>query len=508
MLTRKKLQTTVLLVFGIVLLINILSFRFFVRADFTEDQRYSLSDATKNIIGNLDDPVTVTAYFTENLPPDIEQVRKDFKDLLIEYANYSDGMVVYDFINPNENQQTEMEAQKNGIQPIMINVREKDQMKQQRAYLGAVVQYKDKKEVIPFIKPGAAMEYELSSTIKKLTVTAKPEVGFLQGHGEPSLDEMQQEKKLLSVLYNVKPIKLTDTTGIPPTLTALAIVAPTDSFSQRDLNYLDKFVKNGGKLLVAVNRVDGDFTTQQGKEVKSNFFDWLKKLGVNVENKFIVDVNCSNIMVRQQQGLFVMSTPVRFPYIPVITHFAKHPITEGLEAVTFKFVSPVKTTTTDSTVKITVLARSSDKSGLKTPPLYFDIMHQWRKSDFLNPSLPVAVAMEGKFLGSKNKSKIVILGDGDFAINGKGNNAQRLQEDNVSLMANAVDWLSDDTGLIQLRTKGVTARPIDVTLSDSTKTLIKYVNFLLPILLIIIYGVIRFQTKKKIRKQIQSIDYV
>jgi len=121
--------------------------------------------------------------------------------------------------------------------------------------------------------------------------------------------------------------------------------------------------------------------------------------------------------------------------------------------------------------------------------------------------LPVAVAMQGK-LGGEKESRLVVFGDGDFAVNGKGNSAQQLQEDNVSLLSNAVDWLNDDTGLIALRTKGVTSRPIDVTLSDSTKMIIKYVNFLLPILLIVIYGVIRFQTKKKIRKQIQSVDYV
>ncbi len=507
MLTRKKLQTNILLVIGIIVLVNILSYRFFVRSDFTDDQRYSLSQATKDIIGNLDEPVTVTAYFTENLPPNIESVRRDFKDLLVEYANYSDGQVVYEFVNPNENQETEMEAQKNGIQPIMINVREKDQMKQQKAYLGAVVKYKDKKEAIPFIKPGAAMEYELTSTIKKITIRAKPEVGYLQGHGEPSLDEIKQEENLLDVLYQVKPITFTDSTGVPPTINTLLVVAPKDSFSQRDLNYLDKFVKNGGKLLAAVNAVDGDFQTQQGKVVKTNFIDWLKKFGVDIEKKFIVDVNCSNIMVRQQQGFFVMSTPVSFPYIPNITRFAKHPITEGLESVMMKFVSPVKVTPKDSTVKVTVLAKTSDKSGLKTPPLYFDIMYQWRKSDFLNPSLPVAVAIEGKLLGDK-ENRMVIFGDGDFVVNGKGNSAQKLQEDNVSLMANAVDWLSDETGLSELRTKGVTSRPIDPTLSESTKTILKYVNFLLPILIIIIYGVIRFQTKKKIRKQIQSVDYV
>jgi len=76
------------------------------------------------------------------------------------------------------------------------------------------------------------------------------------------------------------------------------------------------------------------------------------------------------------------------------------------------------------------------------------------------------------------------------------------------LMTNAIDWLSDDTGLIELRTKGVTARPLDADLEDGTKTWIKYLNFLVPIILIILYGFIRLQYKKKIRNIIKTTDYV
>ena len=178
MLTKRKIQITILLVFAILILVNLLSTKLFFRLDFTEDKRYSLSDATENILENLNEPVTVTAYFSEDLPPDISKVRQDFRDLLVEYSNKSGSMVVYEFVNPNENQEDEMKAQQNGIQPLMINVRERDQLKQQRAYLGAIVQLGEKKEVIPFIQPGAAMEYALSTSIKKLSVDVKPKIAL------------------------------------------------------------------------------------------------------------------------------------------------------------------------------------------------------------------------------------------------------------------------------------------------------------------------------------------
>ncbi len=507
MLTKKKVITGLALVFGIVLLINILATRFFFRLDFTEDQEYTLSQATENILKDLDGPVTVKAYFSENLPPNVAKVKQDFKDMLIEYNSASDGKVVYDFVNPNKDQETEMNAQREGIAPVMINVRERDQMKQQRAYLGAVLEYGGKKEIIPYIQPGSAMEFALSSNIKKLTLKNKPKLALLQGDGEPTTDELKQLNQQLSILYDVAPIHITDTSGISNTYKTLLIIAPADTIPPSHLKKLDDFLANGGRILVALNRVKGDFSTARGTSVYTGLSDWLKNKGIDVQDDFVIDVNSGNVMVRQQQGMFVMNTPVKFPYLPIITKFADHPITKGIESVIMPFASPIKIMPKDSTIKITPIAETSNKTGIQKPPVYFDVSKQWTKQDFTKSSLPVAVAVEGKLDGNKF-SKMVVFGDGDFAVNGKGNNSQKLEDDNVNLMSNAIDWLSDDTGLIALRTKGVTSRPIKAGLEDSTKTLVKYLNFLLPIFLILGYGLFRYQLRKKKRNKWMSEDYV
>ncbi len=75
MLTRKKVQTTILLVIGIIILVNLIVSKYFFRLDYTADQRYTLSQATKDILNQLNEPVTISAYFSEDLPPNIEQVR-------------------------------------------------------------------------------------------------------------------------------------------------------------------------------------------------------------------------------------------------------------------------------------------------------------------------------------------------------------------------------------------------------------------------------------------------
>ena len=507
MLTRRKVQTTIFLAVAIILLINILSTRFSIRLDLTEDQRYSLSEATLNILQDLEEPVTITSYFSENLPPDIEKVRQDFKDLLIEYNNYSDGYVVYEFLDPNEDQETEMKAQQSGISPIMINVRDKDQLKQQKAYLGALVQMGESKEPIPFIQPGAAMEYALSTAIKKISVSEKPILGILQGNGEPSLAAIRQLNSQLAVMYDVKTFNFSDTMGVPLEYNTVALIAPTDSLLDRDFNYLDEFVARGGRLLVALNNVKGNFQNASGEAVKTRIPEWLKKYGVSVEENFILDANCSSVMVQQQQGFFRMNTPVSFPYLPIISTFTEHPITEGLESVVFPFASSINILPKDTTISYVTLATTSEKAQLETLPLFFNISKQWKNSDFPLSSIPVGVALEGNLIGT-TYSRMVVFSDGDFAVNGEGQGAQQLQPDNVSLMSNAIDWLTDDTGLISLRTKGVTSRPLDAQLEDGTKTLVKYANFLVPIIFIVVFGIIRFQYKKKIRNIVKSTDYV
>jgi gliding-associated putative ABC transporter substrate-binding component GldG len=507
MLTRKKVQTSILLVIGIILLVNFVASRFSFRLDYTEDQQYTLSKATRDILSQLSEPVTISAYFSEDLPPDIAKVRQDFRDMLVEYSSYSDGLIVYEFINPSETQESEMKAQQSGIQPIMINVRERDQMKQQRAYLGALVQMDDRKEVIPFIQPGAAMEYALSTNIKKLSVKDKPKIALLQGHGEVSLSSIPQLNNQLSILYTVQPVTLTDTTGIPSDCKTLVVIAPKDTIPELHFNYIDQFLNRGGRLLLAINTVDGNLSNGMGEKKYTGFEDWLKQKGIEVEETFLIDASCSNVMVRQQQGMFIMNTPVRFPYLPVVTNFTKHPITEGIESVVFPFVSPIKITSTDTSEIIMPLAVSSQKSGIQNAPLYFDVMKQWTASDFSLSSLPVSVLVEKKSQGNSGY-KMVVFSDGDFVVNGEGQNAQQLGEDNISLMSNSIDWLSDDTGLIELRTKGVTARPLDASLEDGTKTMLKYLNFLLPIILVILYGVFRFQVKRKVRNELMATEYV
>lgn len=326
---KQKLFITTSLVIAILLVVNLLSNEFHLRLDLTDAEQYTLSPATLDILKNLEDPVTVKAYFSENLPANIVKTRQDFQELLIEYSNRSHGMVQFEFNSPSE-ESDQNDAVRNGIQPVLINVREKDQVKQQKAFLGATVSLGDKKEVIPFVQPGSAMEYTLSTAIKKIAVTNKPIVGFLNGHGEPPLQEFGQAGEQLGILYQVQEITLTDTSDIPSSIKTLVVMRPTDSIPEQHLAKLDGFLARGGGMVVGINRVNGNLQNAQGYPVNTGLESWLQRKGIEVDDSFVTDSKCASVTVNQQQQFFTIQSQVAFPFLPLVSDFADHPVSKGL----------------------------------------------------------------------------------------------------------------------------------------------------------------------------------
>ncbi|MFT4736656.1 MAG: ABC-type uncharacterized transport system involved in gliding motility auxiliary subunit [Cyclobacteriaceae bacterium] len=226
---KSSLFTQIGLVIIILIVLNLISSSLYFRIDFTEDQRYTLSDATKDILNDLDEVINIKAYFTEELPPQLAYVLSDLRDQLIEYEDRSNGNIVFLFISPNESEELKQEALKNGIAPVSINVVENDQRQQLQAYMGLLFQLGDKKEVIPILQPGAAMEYDLTTAIKKLSIDDKPKVGLIQGNGEPVQESLPQLMKQLSVLYDVEALNLSYSSKVPGYYRSLIWVSPVDT---------------------------------------------------------------------------------------------------------------------------------------------------------------------------------------------------------------------------------------------------------------------------------------
>ncbi len=502
MMKKGNIILQLLVIVAIIIVANLISNQLYFRLDFTEDNRYTFSEATKNVVKDLDGVVTVKAYFSEDLPAQLLKTKQDFEDQLIEYENQSGGNVVYEFVSPNENEELEQEAQQQGVRPVMINVTESDKVQQMRAYLGAVLKMDDRTEVIPLIQPGTAMEYNLTTAIKKISILDKPKVGLIQGYGAPPLQAFPQLMEQLSVLYDVEPFYISDSTQIPGYYRSLIWMGVNDTINPIEFRKLDQYLNQGGGILVGYSAVQGDM--QQGmfsSSGKIGIQSWLSSKGLDLKSNFVVDANCASVTIQQRQGFFTINSQVEFPYFPIVSDFEDHPITGGLESVVFQFASSISFNSTDTASSQIPLIYSSDNTDVVEPPAYIDIQKKWTQNDFTADPQILAAGLEGVGGGL---GKLVLVSNGSFCVNGTGQQPQQINQDNVSLAANAVDWLSDDTGLIDLRTKGITNRPLD-QIEDGTRNLLKYGNVLAPVLLILIYAFVRkSQSNRKRQRWMQG----
>ena len=487
-----------LVVFGIVIVANLISRNMYFRIDFTEDDRYTLSQATKDILKDLDEVITVTAYFTEQLPAQLASARNDLRDILVEYEDLSSGNLVFEFVNPNETEESKQEAMQNGVAPISIQVIENDQRQQLQAFLGLVMKSGDKTESIPFLQPGAPVEFELTTAVKKISITNKPKVGFISGYSEQTLMQSQQLMEQLSVLYEVETFNIRDTTIVPSYFKSLIWINPTDTVDQADLMKLDNYLNEGGTMFLAHSTVRGDLQNSSLSPANDiGIRGWLGRKGVAFGSDFVIDANSATVNVQQRQGFFTINSQVNYHYFPKLQDFGDHPTTKGLEAVQLQFANNLQITNTDSAINITPLMFTSELSGTIRPPSRVNIQKKWTENDFPLQEQIMAASIEG--IG-KGNGRIVVIGSGDFIFNGDAQQTRAVNDDNVFFASNSVDWLSDDTGLINLRTKGITERPLD-TIEDSTKNLLKWGNVLIPIILILIYAFIRTQARNRKKQQ-------
>lgn len=510
---KKEAWIQVALLIGIIILVNVLVSSFFWQMDFTDDQIYTLSKPSEQIAQSIKEPVTVTAYFSDQLPPQLKRVRDLFKSFLEEFSSYSHGNIEYKFVNPGSNPEAEQQAQQNGVQPVLLDVRQRDQVSQKKVYLGAVFQYQGHSQTLPVIRPGAGLEFDIASTIRKLTVNKKPKIGLLQGSGEPSQRDLGDLMKELNQEYNVINVGGLDTAQVSPDIKVLLIIHPTQKVSSHALQAIDQYIMAGGKVVFAIDRVRVDLQRGMADDLDTGIEKLLTDYHIPVKENLVRDANSSSINVRRQSGGFSFINQVQYPYIPDITHFAANPITKGLESVTLPFASSIDTSKVDSLQHVVVLAHTSTQSGTSSGYYNIDPFQKWSRDDFVDSNLPVAVLVKGTFPSAYAKSdsvhlrlkksvatSMVVIGDGNFIDNNGVLGQQQLPDDNINLMVNSVDWLADDTGLMALRTKGITDRPLAV-IADSTKTVLKYINVFLPIIIVIGYGGFRYQRKKARRRR-------
>lgn len=501
---KRKFLTSFIVVVFLGVLANIAFTYYFIRFDITKEKRYSLSKVTKDIISTLKRPITVKAYFSSNVPTNYVTTKKDLREMLVEYNRYSRGNVVYEFRDPIESEEMEQKALKEGIQPINIAVREKDQLKQIKGYMGLVIEYGEKREVIPFLSPEASIEYTLTSSIRKLTIEEKPKIAFMVWGKSIASSRLRGILQELQKIYQVEDFYPdSNKFNLPENTKTLCIISPEDSLLPAHINAIDSFLTDGGSLFISYHPMSANFRFAMVNYIPTNFHAFLKQKGIEIENKIVVDSRCGYVGVRQNFGGFNLVQQIPFPYFPIITKFAEHPITKGIPRIMLQLASPLKFVGDTSKIIFKPIAFTSEYSGTFTAPLYLSLDKEWNKSDFPEKHIPVVGILEGKWNPNSAKNfKMVIIASNRFLV-GEEEGANEIPEEHMVFTLNALEWLSEQTELVDLRTKLLKAKPILKELSDTQKAIIKWLNFTLPILIVIGIGIWRYilNQKKKLKYQ-------
>ncbi|MEO8665990.1 MAG: Gldg family protein [Ignavibacteria bacterium] len=533
-MNKKDILIKVAIIIGIIIVINVISKRVFTRADLTKNNSYTLSPVSKDIVSNLDDKLLIKAYFSNNLPPPYNNLRRQVQDILDDYRSYSKGNVNYEFLNPTsvgegEGNELDKEAQKYGIQPVQIQAMDNDKLEVKKAYLGLVFLYGGKQETIPVVQSADNLEYQITSLIKKMTSDVKRKIGFVSGHGEVDLSKLAQIKSVLDEQYETVPVDLKTVASIDPTMSALIIMSPKTPFNESDKFKIDQFIMNGGNVAFLIDKIVPNFQQQVviGNELKVNLDDLLFQYGIKIDNDLIRDLQCSAVQVQSQIG-FPIS--VNYPFFPVITNIAKdNPAFQNIKSVVLTFASSLDSNViAGKNIKFTPLLTTSDRSG-QVKDFFFLNLEQFQsltkqaadtlfdkkgfvvggtyagimKSYYANKEMPADtsqgwVPYTGQRLNeSVKENKLIAIGDGDFA-----NEENKPPRENIVFFVNLVDYLMDDVGLAVIRTKVSSDAPIEET-SDSSKKFIKYFNLIFPPVLVLLIGLYKWNQRKQKKKNLQ-----
>lgn len=541
----------------IMVLLNFVGSFVFHRFDLTSEKRYTLSPATKKILSELNDVVYVKVYLEGDFPAGFKHLRNETKEMLNEFRAHSDENIEYEFINPSENsdkkQRDEVYKQlyNKGLQPTNLEVKEEGGTSQQIIFPGAMVSYKGKEMPLNLLNtqlgqsPEAqlnnsvqALEYELSSCIKNLGSALKPQIGFVEGHGELDTLSLEDIKNSLSEFYFTKRVKINAQLNALDGLKAIVIAKPDTAFSEKDKFIIDQFIMKGGKVLWAIDplytsvdslkKTGATLAVPYDLKLEDMFF----KYGVRINPNMIFDLQSSAIPInkamRGQQPKFEL-----MPWIlsPLITPTGNHPIVKNLDVIKVDFAASIDTISAKGIIK-TILLHSSKYSRIINAPVRVDLRLVNMKPDeaqFRDSYQPVAVLLEGEFesvyknrippkiasdsaIAYKDhsiKTKMIVVSDGDIIRNDyqfSSRKAYPLGYDkytnqtygNKNFILNCMNYLCDDSGLISIRSRELTLRMLDKKKSKTEHLKWQLVNTLLPLLAILLFGFLHnFWRKRK-----------
>ena len=569
--TRRNSFVKVIIGLALIFSLNTIGSFFFQRFDLTSEKRYSLSDATKSMLAELNDVVYFKVYLDGDFPAGFRRLQNETREMLDEFRAYSDN-IQYEFINPSSSSDAKVrdgiyrQLLESGLNPTDLQVRKEGGLSRQLIFPGALVSYRGNELPLELLKTqlGASpeqqlnnsvqsLEFNLASVIRKLTVSSKPRIAYIRGHGEldginvadflDALSEFYTVEQVtingqLSSLFLHTPGKDSSEVIISNKYRAIIVAKPDSAFPEKDKFIIDQFIMKGGKSLWLVDPVYAEMDSLQNQNQtvgitnEVNLSDLFFNYGARLNNSLVMDLNALPIpVVTGKMGNQPKTDFLPWYFFPVVTPSSPHPIVRNLNALKFEFAGSIDTLDTPG-VRKTILLKSSRYSRLLDAPAHIslDMLHREPEAtEFSQPHQPMAVLLEGTFvslflnrvppeisgapeIGFKDKSNhtaMIVVADGDIGksqVRSGSSGPEYLpagydrftgqQFGNRDFLLNAVNFLCDDSELLTVRSREIKLRLLDATRIREEELRWQLVNTVVPVLLVMLFGVIYLFIRK------------
>ncbi|MCF1422782.1 gliding motility-associated ABC transporter substrate-binding protein GldG [Mangrovimonas futianensis] len=548
-----KNDSKVFIVLGLGLVVLVFTQSVYKRFDLTADQRYTLNPATVKMIEEVNSPVVIDVFLEgESFPSEFRRLQDETKQLLEEFES-KNGLITFNFINPIEDEKNRQnniqQLNARGMTPMQLSVEEQGKSSYEVVFPWALASYNEETVIIPLIKNkmGATqqdlvtnsvqhLEYGFADGLNKLIHPKSKKIAILKGNGQLGDGYIFDFVKTIKDYYYIAPFTL-DSVSRNPEKTLrdlknydLIISAkPIEPFTEEEKFVLDQYTMNGGKSLWmfdAVNmEMDSLFQTGKGYAIQRdlNMTDFFFKYGVRVNPDLVNDLYSAPILLATGEGSEARFQPFPWFYSPLVDPENHHPIVKNINRVKFDFASPIDTLKND--IHKTILLKSSILSKLDGVPREIDLSMTTEEPDpkmYTKPNLNLAVLLEGSFTSVYNNrikpfdlkhsqdkgvsSKMIIVGDGDIIKNDLGKNGPlELGFDrssgqlygNKEFLLNCVNYLLDDSGLINIRSKDIKMAFLDMNKVSEEKTKWQLINIVCPLVLLGIFGMVFNYLRKK-----------
>ena len=535
-------------------LLNFASYYIYKRFDVTQDQRYTLSETTKKIIDGVDSPLIIDVFLEGNFPADFKKLQTETRQLLEEFSAYNSN-ITFQFVNPIEKEEERVEIMKKfafkDMLPMNVSVTERGKQTQEVVFPWAVVNYGNKGRNVQLLKNSISqttegnisssvqhLEYAFAEAINSVSKKEMKKIAFFRGKGCLEIPNYFDILNKLDNDYIVKIIPIDSISNNPKAFSEAlnkfdltVIPRPKEKFAEKEKQVIDQFIMQGGKTLWLVDGTTAELKNLENETGSAivgnndlNLTDMFFKYGFRIDPQLIKDELGTPLYLQNGNSENPQYERHNWKFAPYISSTSKHPIAKNTDGVKFDFCSPIELL--KSNIKKTVLLESSQLSkpiGTPTVISLATIDDEPLPNDYANGGfIPVAVLLEGtftsmynnrilpfkdaKFLNKSVPTKMIVISDGNVIKNNFENNQpstlgydskSKILFGNKEFLLNCVNYLLDDNGLINIRTKDVSLPRLDTKSVEDNYSQTQILTVALPIVVLGIFGFLFTYLRKK-----------